>query len=105
MSPNRAIASGESNFSSPLAAAQPLAALSWPVTLKASGSRRASRMAMSEPQCPMLHIIDPLGPDAYREAKGSAGLAFSFFVPECDITPARKFRILAHTNPTRQRGL
>ena len=22
-----------------------------------------------------------------------------------DITPARKFRILAHTNPTRQRGL
>ena len=25
--------------------------------------------------------------------------------PEWIITPARKFRILAHTNPTRQRGL
>ena len=37
-----------------------------------------------EPYCPPLHVIDPLGPDAYREAKGSAGLAFSFFVPECD---------------------
>ena len=47
MSQKRAIASGESNFSFPLAAPQPLAALSWWVALKASGSRRACRMAVS----------------------------------------------------------
>ena len=38
------------------------------------------------PECPMFHVIDPLGPPAYREAKGAGGLAFGFLVPECDMS-------------------
>jgi hypothetical protein len=47
MSPNRAIASDKSNYSSTLAVAQPLNILSRPETLNASGSRRGCRMAIS----------------------------------------------------------
>src|SRR5271157_1381553 len=55
MSPNRAIASGESNFSSPLTAAQPLTILSWPETLNANGSIPACRMASGwNPRAPCL---------------------------------------------------
>ncbi len=47
MSPNRTFRSVKSNFSSPLAAAQPLNVLSRPETLNASGSRRACRSSIS----------------------------------------------------------
>jgi len=42
---------------------------------------RASLPYGQKPQCPTLNHIDPRGPDAYREAKGSAGLAFSSLFP------------------------
>ena len=45
MSPNRAIPSDKSNFSSPLAAPEPLTFLSWLGALYASGTRHACRMA------------------------------------------------------------
>jgi hypothetical protein len=62
MSPNRAIPAGKSNFSSPLAAAQPLTILSWPEALNVTGSRRACRMAMSHNVCSLLlpHSSPPL---------------------------------------------
>ena len=53
MSPNRAISSDKSNFSSPLAA-QPLTILSWPEALNASGSRRARRIAIRRNARPLL---------------------------------------------------
>jgi len=50
MSPNRAIASGKSNFSSPLAT-RPLTIRSWPEALNAKGSRRAGRMPICRTFC------------------------------------------------------
>src|SRR5271157_3951300 len=58
MSPNRAIASGKSNFSSPLAAARPLTIRSWPEALKAKGSRRAGRMAISRHAYSLIALPD-----------------------------------------------
>ena len=44
--PRRTPVDGKSNFSSPLAAAQPLSILSWPEALSASGSRHACLSAL-----------------------------------------------------------
>jgi hypothetical protein len=83
MSPNRAIASGKSNFSSPLAAAQPLSNLSWHEALIDGSSRRACGIAIKRNARPLpvvIHVIDPLGPDAYGEAKRAEGATY-FLAP------------------------
>src|SRR5208283_2001843 len=58
MSPNRATASGKSNFSSPLAAARPLTIRSWPEALNAKGSRRDGRMAISRHAYSLIALPD-----------------------------------------------
>jgi len=58
MSPNRAIASGKSNFSSPLAAARPLTIRSWLEALNASGAMPARRVAISHNDYSLIALPD-----------------------------------------------
>jgi|SRR5271157_44430 len=70
MSPNRAIAADKSNFSSPLAVAQPWTILSWPEALNASGETPAEQRPFRFQQLP----VDPgrtlalQVPDRHRHA-------------------------------------
>jgi len=57
MSPNRAIASEKSNFSTPHAAARPLTIRSWPEALNARGSRLACRKGLRRDAYPLFIAI------------------------------------------------
>ena len=70
MSPNQTIPADKSTYSSPLAAAQPLIILSWPEALDASGSSRASRMAIC---CNAFPILVPLPCPLMNKRLATAG--------------------------------